>query len=112
MGWAVIAFGYIEFAEGIDLSPDELETTKELFRKDIGDYSCHEIFYNCTFDKGYISFMMEGNKGIDNTPLELICEEIKKFGKKFECFTNEFSESGEGFYYDSSESHREIIKKV
>lgn len=88
MGWCVMAFGQIEAED--EHKEKIMNKLNELTKDD----SC---FLRLDDD---LSFEMSGNKGVGYGSLELLQEWALKEKIPMEISTNEYSETGNGFYFN------------
>ena len=92
MGWNVISKCYLSF------DADKSKEIKDFLKSKGGFY------YNQDFEEsGEFYFEISGNNGVDYTELEELRDYCKKnkIGIEIACY--EYSEVGDGFYYNSHE---------
>jgi hypothetical protein len=104
MGWTVIGFG------NIDVPKDKMADIIDLMigdKKKVADRLKGEFTFDDFFEvegtDGTITFRMEGNKGIDTKPLDNIKDYCKANNIPVGINMNEYTESGEGYWYNNEE---------
>lgn len=101
MGWEVIALGSIEFGKNSPI--ERIEGFVEKLRKT--DFVTL-VDYNSDHGNRFVHVEMSGNKGIDYEPLEKLCTDYKEIIDGTISF-GEYSETGDGFYFDPQEHDNE-----
>jgi len=95
MGWEVIAFCNIDSLDK-PFTQKQLEKIKEMVVSFNG--------FNIELNGDYIGFTLSGNKGVDYKILDKIKEFLLKGDMKFSIRTGEYSETGNGYWFDTDKN--------
>ena len=95
MGWEVIALGSLTIHSGISDPIDKLHRLKKIKDEiDKSGYCISAIIHQ----EDWIEIDLSGNKGIDYTFIEKICDELDNDKVIYDLALSEYAETGEGVY--------------